>query len=363
MCAKRTMHLLKFIWKLLMIIVLTGNLHITFKMLYSPQKIHTLKGNPTLNMRLKEVEKNMKLTLKKPLFVPVSAKEMQDKIFSIPEFPFLDSLSFVLEPKSDCSKAFLIALIHSSPYHFEQRDTIRQTWTNISDFSMFGLIQRVFLFGTVNNDILQKAILSENNLYGDILQGRFIDHYYNLSFNTMMGFKWLIHRCENVKAVMKADDDIVIDMFRFLNSTVLSLVHKPKQVFCYYARRPIVRDINSKWYIRSDLFIGKNEYPAYCEGKLVMMTFDVLPSLYSVALQTPYFFIEDVYMYGLVINRIKGLTFSQLVWGTHFIPEVNKAMECLILKKDKCEVFAVGVSSKKEMIELWNLFRQRYMTN
>ncbi|XP_045215607.1 beta-1,3-galactosyltransferase 5-like [Mercenaria mercenaria] len=324
------------------------------------------KGNTRIvdkRSTMQDVMKDIKLELKKPLFVPIKTKEMQNKVFSIAKFPFLNFTSFSLEPLTDCTNLQLIALIHSSPYHFERRETIRRTWTNQSYFSVFGPVKRIFLFGTVDNDKLQKAISTEHHIYGDILQGNFIDNYYNLSFNTMTGLKWIINRCDNVQTVMKVDDDIVIDMFRFLNNTVLSLVHKSRQVFCRYSRGKIFRNSKSKWYLPDSIFAGETKYPSYCEGKLVLMTFDIIPSLYSVALNTPYFFIEDVFMYGLVINKIEGVSFLQLKWGSDMMLNGSAARTCLMKKKHNCSVYVAGVSSDEEMEELWFLFRQKFMLN
>ncbi|XP_053388332.1 beta-1,3-galactosyltransferase 5-like [Mercenaria mercenaria] len=330
-------------------------------MFLSPKKepIRTVNQRSTMQ---EDVKAN-KLKLKMPLFVPIRANEMQNKVFAVPQFPFLNFTSFMLEPKTDCKDLQLIALIHSSPYHFERRETIRRTWTNQYYFFKLGTVKRIFVFGTVDNDILQKAIATENRIYGDILQGQFIDNYYNLSFNTMLGLKWIINRCENIQTVMKVDDDIAIDTFRFLNSTVLSLVNKSGQVLCRYGRRQILRNTTSKWYIIDSIFKGETHYPSYCEGKLVLMTFDVIPSLYSTALKTPYFFVEDVYMYGLVINKIKSLTFRQLKLESDMVLSASTAMACLIKKKQNCSVYVAGVSSDEEMEELWFFFRQRFMSS
>ncbi|KAH3736609.1 hypothetical protein DPMN_043181 [Dreissena polymorpha] len=50
--------------------------------------------------------------------------------------------------------------------------------------------------------------MMENKIYHDIVQENFIDSYTNLTYKTIMGFKWASTKFSNVQFVMKTDDDM-----------------------------------------------------------------------------------------------------------------------------------------------------------
>ena len=57
------------------------------------------------------------------------------------------------------------------------------------------------------------VIEQENLLYEDIVQGNFLDTYKNLTYKTVMGHMWVSNFCSQAEFVVKADDDIYIDLY------------------------------------------------------------------------------------------------------------------------------------------------------
>ena len=55
--------------------------------------------------------------------------------------------------------------------------------------------------------------MKENIQYADIVQGNFVDSYHNLSYKATMGNLWVSEFCEQAEFVVKADDDVFIDIF------------------------------------------------------------------------------------------------------------------------------------------------------
>lgn len=280
---------------------------------------------------------------------------------TVSRFPFDEEvISCLLEPNSVCleEEILLLVVVHSSPYHVSRRQLIRKTWGNTSSLANHGKIKILFLFGTLKNAHLQEVIKNEHRTHGDILQGRFSDSYFNLSFNTMTGLEWIKNNCQNSKVVVKVDDDIVIDMRTFIDKVALKLAEKPKQVFCKYGETKIFRSKASKHYVSEDYFEGRDTFPGHCEGKLVAMTSDIVPLMHMTALNTPFFFIEDVYFYGVVLNRIQGINITQMKWNKDFQLQSSRAKGCL-MKKRKCTFFIAGADSDTDVEQLWSLFRQR----
>merc|ERR1712241_1143028 len=84
--------------------------------------------------------------------------------------------------------------------HFKQREVIRKTWGYEKRFSGV-TIKTVFLLGSTEspNSALMSQIKTEYDTYGDIIQGNFIDSYYNNTIKTMMGLRWAAELCHRAR--------------------------------------------------------------------------------------------------------------------------------------------------------------------
>ncbi len=63
-----------------------------------------------------------------------------------------------------------------------------------------------------NNDAIQKDLIGEMKTHHDILQGDFEDKYENLPIKHTFGLKWVASQCSHVRYLLKADDDIVMNL-------------------------------------------------------------------------------------------------------------------------------------------------------
>ncbi len=62
------------------------------------------------------------------------------------------------------------------------------------------------------NDKVQQDLMWEMKEHHDILQGAFDDKYENLPIKHTFGLKWVAAQCSHVKYLLKADDDIVMNL-------------------------------------------------------------------------------------------------------------------------------------------------------
>jgi hypothetical protein len=51
-------------------------------------------------------------------------------------------------------------------------------------------VKHIFLVGQSFNTTLNELIIQESKLYKDIIQGDFVDTYFNLTMKILMGLKW-----------------------------------------------------------------------------------------------------------------------------------------------------------------------------
>ena len=73
--------------------------------------------------------------------------------------------------------------------------------------------------------------------------------------------------------------------------------------FKHCSNRPI-KDVNSKWYIPNYLFSGEF-FPNFLGGQAYIMSFYAAQKLYEGGLIAPLFYLDDVFLTGIVAKRIQ----------------------------------------------------------
>ncbi|XP_014296824.1 beta-1,3-galactosyltransferase brn [Microplitis demolitor] len=116
----------------------------------------------------------------------------------------------------------IIFIVKSAIDNFDRRNAIRNSWGHKKRF--FDVPTRtVFLLGInpMENKKLQSKLDDEIKKHKDIVQGNYIDTYYNNTIKTMMGLKWAVNYCLNSKFYMFVDDDIYVsvkNVLRFIRN-------------------------------------------------------------------------------------------------------------------------------------------------
>jgi hypothetical protein len=180
----------------------------------------------------------------------------------------LNNFEFLINNKS-CEnrkqKPIVVIAIHSSPDNFDFRMTVRETWGQFSSESLI-----VFMLGAVPDDV-QSQLELENKVYGDIVQGNFIDSYRNLTYKHAMVFKWFLENCPTVKFLLKIDDDVFINtplLYEYLQGKGPnnSIFNKPDLMLCVPAIHFYpCREENDKWFASHEEY-SRDYYPPYCMG-------------------------------------------------------------------------------------------------
>ena len=134
------------------------------------------------------------------------------------------SKCLVEDPSDIQQKIRVIYLVKSALDHFEHRKIIRKTWGYERRFSDVP-IRTVFLLGSPRNpeDELHQKIKEEYDQFGDIVQGDFIDDYYNNTIKAMMGLRWASEICPYSRFYAFFDDDYYVstrNLLRFLRNPV-----------------------------------------------------------------------------------------------------------------------------------------------
>ncbi|XP_052102447.1 beta-1,3-galactosyltransferase 5-like [Mytilus californianus] len=208
--------------------------------------------------------------------------------------------SSLLDTGTTCTEkhVFLLVLVYSATYKFDERHVIRKTFGSISKFDN-KRIEYVFVLGQTMNDTQQKEIEQEGVKYRDIIQGNFIDSYRNLTYKRVFSLFWVKRFCNNATYVIKIDDDITINI-PFLIPYLSNKQNKTKVLECFtlIKARPSRRTRN-KWYMSPSEYRFAT-FPPYCAGPSSIMSADVISEMYEATTVMPFFWLEDVYGSGFL---------------------------------------------------------------
>ena len=207
------------------------------------------------------------------------------------------------------SRLSYVIYIHTSPGSFDLRTSIRQTWGQpnlITDHPS----RLVFFLGRPQTANELVRILQENEKHRDLVMADYIDAYRNMTYKAISAFKWFAVYCPNVKYLIKADDDVYVDMTFMIQTLDSTYKNRSRFFLCALfvkSTMPILRDNSTchKWCVPPSFMPGHNFYPPYCSGSAYILTQDLVLDLYNASLYTPYFFIDDVYATGLLKLKIK----------------------------------------------------------
>jgi beta-1,3-galactosyltransferase 1 len=227
----------------------------------------------------------------------------------------------ILKPWNTCTNktgsnldAFAYVLTRVST--FELRTQIRETWANRS---LYPNLNVAFVLGLSQKQIENSQVKLENAQYGDIIQGDFVDSYRNLSFKSLISWRWIKYNCMGSKYFLKIDDDVYMNTPKLLghisSPSSFDSSQKPYSFSCIIWNSSVaVRDRTNKMYTTFEEWPNAT-YPTYCRGIAYLMTNPLPAKLYDLAHVTRDLWIDDA-MTGIVASNINGLAFND--WSRIF---------------------------------------------
>jgi hypothetical protein len=243
----------------------------------------------------------------------------------------------------------VLIAITSAPSHKDARMAIRQTWGHYSQRSDINI---AFLLGSTNDSQLARDLTDENKLYSDLISGRFLDSYENRTLKTVSLLQWVDNYCNNIKFVLKTDDDMFINIPRLL-SFIQKHAKEKWTIFGRLAKRwKPFRNKNSKYYVPRSQYQPAT-FPDFTTGPAYLMTGDVIHDLYTAALGTTYLKLEDVFTTGIVAQDIK-------VKRTHVSEFYNERVPMSACNIQK--LISVHMVEFDEQFDLWKKLLDRKTT-
>ncbi|EDV45341.1 beta-1,3-galactosyltransferase brn [Drosophila erecta] len=175
-------------------------------------------------------------------------------------------------------------------------------------------LRRVFLLAALPSKelfISQDQLASEQQRFGDLLQGNFIEDYRNLSYKHVMGLKWVSEECKKqAKFIIKLDDDIIYDVFHLRRYLETLEVRQPglatsSSLLSGYVldAKPPIRLRANKWYVSKKEY-PHALYPAYLSGWLYVTNVPTAERIVAEAERVSFFWIDDTWLTGVVRTRL-----------------------------------------------------------
>ncbi|XP_053611521.1 beta-1,3-galactosyltransferase 5-like [Plodia interpunctella] len=200
------------------------------------------------------------------------------------------------------SELELIIFVTTVPSHFKERQAIRMTWGATWKFEN---VSFAFYIGTPPNES-RSLILEENVAHGDIIIARFIDTYDNLTLKSLSMLEWINTHCPLVPRMLKTDDDMFINvpkLLHFIRQTIQK--NKTNTIWGQLSKRNLPDRYNKTKYFVTYKEYPEKLYPRFLTGPAYLLSTDVTRDLFTTAANEPYFKIEDVFITGILAEKLK----------------------------------------------------------
>uniref|UniRef100_A0A224YQ19 Hexosyltransferase n=1 Tax=Rhipicephalus zambeziensis TaxID=60191 RepID=A0A224YQ19_9ACAR len=187
----------------------------------------------------------------------------------------------------------------SSAGHFESRAAIRDTWGGTALKMGFVVL---FLLGATPDQEVQRKVLAEAEIHGDVVQGDFVDSYENLTYKSAMLLRWAREKCSETDFVLKIDDDVLLSVWDLAAvANGLRGIERSMWGYLYRGFRPH-RNVASKWYVSREKY-APDTYPDFLSGTGYLISGDAISALEDVTHDECFFTLEDIYLTGIVAER------------------------------------------------------------
>ncbi|XP_075527619.1 beta-1,3-galactosyltransferase 1-like [Dermacentor variabilis] len=215
----------------------------------------------------------------------------------------MPAINYVTQAAQYCERAAkrpsVLIGVTSTTDHFEARAAIRDTWGGTAlkmDFVV------VFLLGKTLDQEVQRKVFAEHGLYGDIVQGDFLDAYRNLTYKTVMLIRWAREKCSGVNFVLKTDDDMLVSVWDL--AVVVNGLEGVKRTMWGYLHRNTtpIRNVSSKWYVSRKEYAPDTYHP-YLSGSGYLISGDSIAALEELTHDECFFPFEDFYLTAIVAER------------------------------------------------------------
>jgi len=278
------------------------------------------------------------------------------------------------------SQLRLVFLVKSAISHRDRRDAIRKSWGFEKRFSDVE-IRTVFLLGHAPHDVrIEAEVDAESKEHTDIIQGSFVDSYFNNTIKTAMGLRWAVEHCPKSRFYMFVDDDYYVstrNLLRFLRNPLNYPAYLQEDVITFdeeklrqqikqrhlnqlvdfdlpddvrlfagfvFPRSRPHRHKTSKWFVDLDEY-PFDFWPPYVTAGAYVLSREALVDMYFTSYYTKMFRFDDIWL-GLVAKKARLEPFHCPEF--HFYPkDYSRVVQYRFV------VASHGFSDPTELLKVW----------
>ena len=222
------------------------------------------------------------------------------------------NFTFLIKGSSICQERipFLLILVPSLPYHYYNRQVIRETWGQFArnktvDGSLGSKhVKLAFLLGRWADNKTRHAIIQEKNEHSDIVVGDFEDSYKNLTRKILFGLKWMSIYCGEADYILKVDEDIYVNIPKLVDILAENPANMTGSIYGHLYNGGHV-ERQGRWAVSKEEFPLSN-YPPYMSGNSYVISGVTAPKFLYTSQYLPYHPIEDAFITGVLprVNEI-----------------------------------------------------------
>uniref|UniRef100_A0A3Q3KMP4 Hexosyltransferase n=2 Tax=Monopterus albus TaxID=43700 RepID=A0A3Q3KMP4_MONAL len=179
-------------------------------------------------------------------------------------------------------------MVSSAPANQRARQAIRDTWGG--EVEVGGLrVMTLFMLGVATDPGLTKLLIVEAHEQGDLIQGRFVDTYSNLTLKTLSMLGWVHRFCPQAHFMAKVDDDVLFNpsaLLQFLNKSHNLYEHTDLYLGRVHLHVAPNRDQESKHYLPAEAY-HPSVFPDYCSGTAYILSHSALLKISLAASASP----------------------------------------------------------------------------
>ena len=215
------------------------------------------------------------------------------------------TFTYLIQPTKLCQARDLMVIIFSRPERADQRQLLRNSW--LKTLTTDSKVNYAFFMASVSSNVeLEKQIIEESLIYGDVIQVKELEDYghNNRTLETVALLHWAHTYCTDVDVrdplpfVLKCDDDVYVNVPNLME-VVGALDRDEERVYGTRFEMEV---------FRSEVSFEIWPWSSFPTNHLILpgaflMTGSALTFLLAAAQTTPYFFLDDVYFSGLICSR------------------------------------------------------------
>ena len=204
------------------------------------------------------------------------------------------------------------------------------------------------MVGNTKNEGLHQELLVEDETYNDLLIGKPIDDYYNLSLKIVFLLAWTKSYCPS-HWLLYIDDDTIVNVKNAVKLVASKKNETDHVIHGQLMSTKVIRKPDSRWFVPTSVWASEY-YPQFFSGNGYLIPSKTLSLLHQTATNKsiePKLWIDDVFITGITTNAAK----------IKLIPSSFRCCLCGDIRLFNKTVILGQMGKRAQLITVWKSIR------